>query len=220
MVGKIAEPLLGRSKFPWKWVWFLAIATLLAAFAARIGLGVSRYLGNLNDTDRFIEEVERLGGRAGVMEGAFDFTSGVSYIDVDFGHSTITDESFERLVSMPAFRHARFIDLSDTQIGDRSIELIAEKAIIVSLNLSRTTVTDRSLEALWKVSSLCMLRISGTKVTDAGLESLRRRRSPAAGMMLDVTDTKVSEDAVRSLCAGHHRWTIEYGSSESPKIAR
>jgi hypothetical protein len=218
MFVKIDEPHNDRPGFS-RWLfWLLAIPTLLASFAALIGPWVLRNQEEDSNRRSLTEEVRRLGGRADVPEGGFDFMSGTALIHADLERSTITDEIFASLSRMPAFRRITIMSLADTRITDKGLKSLEGNAALVALDLSRTGITDAGFESLSTIRWLNNLNMSGTKVTDAGLEILRERCSPTSRMMLDVTDTAVTEDGARKLMEAFKNWNIIYGSHKKPKL--
>ena len=197
-------------------LWCLAI---LAAVAASIGPSILFRFGEFRRKERIAAEAERLGGWAGALEGGYDPVSGTFYIDVDFSKSYIDDDQFITFCSSSDFRGVLTLSLADTRITDRGIKSLERDENLLALDLSRTGVGDGSLKSLAVMRSLSNLNLSGTRVTDRGLEILRERRLPKSRMMLDATDTAVTELGVRGLIDKFPYWNISFGSSSAPKTS-
>jgi hypothetical protein len=149
--------------------------------------------------ERLVEEARRLGGGASISPGGIDYREREIDLLVDLQGSGSSDEAFAGLERMPAFKHVRRLVLADTQITDRSLELVAKHRRLGLLDLSRTKVTDRGMDAIAKLPFLSTLRLSGTAVTDRGLEALAKRSGSIDLRGIDLTDTRVTAGGVRAL---------------------
>jgi hypothetical protein len=198
----------------------LAGMILLTTLGALVGPKACWFLRETTQIQQLSDEVRRLGGWAGIDEGGIDFEHERIEPGIDLSHARIDDDAFAPITVMPAFRNVGHLGLSDTPITDRSIELLRNNKALIALDLSRTKVTDKSLDSLATIPGLNHLKVSGTSVSDAGLEVLREKLPPGASMMLDVTDTAVTEEGVRKLSAKFNQWNILYGPSKSPKTTK
>ena len=84
------------------------------------------------------------------------------------GH--LDDEAFGKLG--PVLPHLAAVDLSATQITDKSIATLATATELRQLRLTQTAITDAAIESLLKLPSLESINFYGTKVTDAGIARL------------------------------------------------
>jgi hypothetical protein len=198
----------------------LAGMILLTTLVALVGPKACWYLRETTQVQQLSDEVGRLGGWAGIEEGGIDFQHERIEPGIDLSRARIDDDAFAPITVMPAFRNVGNLGLSDTPITDRSVELLRNNKALVALDLSRTKVTDKSLDSLATIPGLHLLKVSGTSVSDAGLEVLREKLPPGASMMLDVTDTAVTEEGVRKLSTKFSQWNIIYGPSKSPKTTK
>jgi hypothetical protein len=200
--------------------WLLVGMILLAMLGALIGPKGCWYLRATTRLEQLSDEVRRLGGQTHVLEGEIDFQHERIGTDLDLNHARIIDDEFARIATLPGFQSVNSLNLADTPITDRSVELLRNNMALVRLDLSRTKVTDNCLDSLAAIPGLYVLKMSGTSVSDAGLEVLSAKLPPGASMMLDVTDTAVTEEGVRKLSKKFSQWNIIYGPSKSPKTTK
>jgi hypothetical protein len=192
----------------------------LAALVATVLPVAIRYSRMTNQLGTLVAAVGRLGGRAGIDEGGFDLMRGRMDVWIDLRGAGINDAALAGIAAMPVFRDVGRLSLAGTRITDEGVKLLMGHPSLVALDLSKTAVGDKSFESLAAVRGLNGLKLSGTSVSDVGLVTLARARGPSPQMLLDVTDTAVSEQGARKLSAAFSQWNIIYGSSKDPKKIR
>lgn len=69
-----------------------------------------------------------------------------------------------------------WLKLSNTQIGDSAMKIIAQLPELTRLQLENTAVTDAGLQELAKCKQLKYLNLVGTKVSDKGLMALQKNK--------------------------------------------
>lgn len=85
--------------------------------------------------------------------------------------STFGDEQVRAL--LPLAQQITWLDLSDTQISDSALAVLAGFPNLSELHLHRTDISDAGLKHLSGLAHLEYLNLYGTAVTDAGLEHLK-----------------------------------------------
>jgi len=117
--------------------------------------------------------------KSAVAELSRQFPGTLSFLSPDSPLLTFTavplrgqlnDEAFGKLG--PVLPHLTAVDLSATQITDKSIATLATATQLRQLRLTQTAVTDAAIESLLKLPSLESINFYGTKVTDAGIARL------------------------------------------------
>lgn len=82
----------------------------------------------------------------------------------------LDDAAFEKLA--PLLPHLSSLDLSASQITDRTITALAPATQLRLLRLAETGVTDAAIDPLLKIASLESVNFHGTRITDAGAAKL------------------------------------------------
>ncbi len=107
---------------------------------------------------------------------------------------SLDDEMFSKLG--PVMPHLVSVDLSATNITDRSVALMIPAENLKMIRLAETGISNEAIETLLKIPSLESVNLYGTKVTDegvlklAGLPNLKR---------LYLWQTEVSDETINSL---------------------
>ncbi|HET6569146.1 MAG TPA: c-type cytochrome domain-containing protein [Rhodothermales bacterium] len=73
---------------------------------------------------------------------------------------------------LPLAQQITWLDLSDTQIDDDALAVLARFPNLSRLHLDRTAITDAGLANLGRLEHIEYLNLYGTQVTDAGLRQL------------------------------------------------
>jgi serine/threonine protein kinase len=98
----------------------------------------------------------------------------------------LTDEGVKTIAGL----HLGLLDLSYTNISNRTLEILASKMPgVQNLFLSGTQIDDDGMEALGRLKSLYILDLCQTKITDKGLEPLSQLTDMEE---LNLARTKVS----------------------------
>ena len=169
------------------------------------------------DVERLAEEARRFGGNAKIpTESGSDYSQGTIDVFVNLARSRVGDEEFARLASMPAFRHTRTLDLSDTRITDKSLRLLEHCPNMIGLNVSGTRITDNGLAFLVCVPHLSTISAARTAVTDRGLEALATRSDSWDLRGLDLTDTQVTAEGVRKILKAFEFLRINHPAAVHP----
>ncbi|NQX39753.1 Uncharacterized membrane protein [Pedobacter steynii] len=66
-----------------------------------------------------------------------------------------------------------WLNLANTDLGDKGMEIIAGLKNLVRINLTKTQVTDQGLVKLKSINTLQYLNLTGTKITGKGLLTLK-----------------------------------------------
>lgn len=69
-----------------------------------------------------------------------------------------------------------WLKLSNTQVGDSAMKIIAQLPELTRLQLENTAITDAGMQELAKCKQLKYLNLVGTKVTDKGLLALQKNK--------------------------------------------
>jgi len=109
---------------------------------------------------------------------------------IDLTQTNITDYS---LTLLAKFCKLETLNLSKTKITDKGIELIQDLKNLKSLILSETKITDNSLESLGKMNKLELINIENTTITDNGIEKISRL---LAIQTLIIGGTKVTQKSM------------------------
>ncbi len=109
-------------------------------------------------------------------------------------HTSITDDALRHVKAWPKLQHLNIgltevtdkglgqlktssplsLWLTDTQVTDRGMQILAETAQLQRLGIARTQVSNTGLSYLAKLNTLEELSLDDTGVTDAGLQHLSR----------------------------------------------
>ncbi|MBX9669365.1 MAG: protein kinase [Candidatus Obscuribacterales bacterium] len=88
---------------------------------------------------------------------------------IDLSNSDISDESLKLLADLPL----RGLKLNQTKISDDGVNTICKMKHLADLGLDNTMVTDRGVTQIGKtLGQLTNISLSNTKVTDAGVKAL------------------------------------------------
>jgi hypothetical protein len=191
----------------------LALLACLSIPIIRWQLWLSRERANV---EQLAEEARRFGGNASIPEGGIDFSERKMDVFLDLARSPIGDEEFARLASMPAFRHTRRLDLSDTRISDKSLRLLEHNPELTVLDVSGTQITDKGLASLVNIPFLNEIGAARTIVTDRGLEALAERSGSWHLRGLDLTDTHVTAEGVRRICKAFDFLVVKHPAAVHP----
>jgi hypothetical protein len=66
-----------------------------------------------------------------------------------------------------------WLNLANTDLGDKGMEIIAGLKNLVRINLTKTQITDQGLVKLKSINTLQYLNLTGTKITGKGLHALK-----------------------------------------------
>jgi Leucine Rich repeat len=130
-------------------------------------------------------------------------TKAASLSMLDLTSTQITDRSLRTIGGLAAMRQ---LFLGDTRISDQGLIAIEPLQELRQLDLSRTTITDEGLKSVGKLTKLMILDLQKTKVTDAGLthlESLTELES------LRINETAITPAAFEQLQAKLPRLKLE-----------
>jgi len=213
MCEKNPETRPGRRGCWWATLVGLIVIAGLAVPIVRWGLWMR---GERASVEHLAEEARRFGGDAGIPEGGVNFSERKIDVFLDLARSNLGDEEFARLAGMPAFRHLHTIDLSDTRITDKSLQLLEHNPTLIGVNLSRTKISDEGLESIAKLPWLSTLELTGTNVTDRGMDALVKRSGSWDLRGLGLTDTKVTAEGVRKLSKVFDFLVIEHPAAVHP----
>jgi len=92
-------------------------------------------------------------------------------------HLTDQDVTDEHLALVAQLPKVAWLNLAGTNITDAGLQHLAEMTMLEKLHLEKTAITDSGLEQLTKLKSLVYLNLYSTKVTDAGLQHLHGLKS-------------------------------------------
>ncbi len=190
----------------------LSIAGLLVLVLPR-QLWVKRELASVH---QLAEEARRYGGTAGVPPGGINCSEREIGVILELGNADVGDEEFASLALMRSFKDLIALDLSDTRITDKSLELLGKASDLALLNLSRTRITDEGLESIARLPKLGSLYLAGTAVTDRGMDILVKTRGSRPLGNIDLIDTKVTADGVRKLSKAFKSLVIEHPAAVHP----
>lgn len=112
---------------------------------------------------------------------------------LDLCGALITNDSAAMLASL---QHLETLNLSDTQIGDLTLNLVAGLPLLRTLNLSHTNITDQGIGFLKNNKIIRVLVLNGTQITSASVESLETLRNL---QYLDVGDTALRYEDIKPL---------------------
>jgi hypothetical protein len=168
--------------------------------------------------DRLVVEAGRLGVQVSVPPGdaGWDGIGLTTYYVAEAGNKDLDDAGLERLIRLPAFARVRGLSLAGTRVTDKGVGLLEGLPLLTRLDLSRTAVTDLCMAPILR-SSLGGLNLSGTAATDQTVELLIEQPETIHLRMVDLTDTRVTEEKVRRLGRSKHQNNYLYGPSKTPK---
>jgi len=106
------------------------------------------------------------------------------------------------------------VDMSGKEIGDDMLEAIGRLQAVGEVIFTGSSVADDQLQKLGAVSPLYMINLSKTGVSDGGLAHLKHNTIRE----LDVTETKVTADAVAALKKRYATDTAVHGFFRNIKI--
>nr|MCU0324982.1 leucine-rich repeat domain-containing protein [Spirosomataceae bacterium] len=104
-----------------------------------------------------------------------------------------------------------WLRLSDTQIGDKSIEEIIKLKNLTRLHLENTKITDAALSKLASLKNLEYLNLIGTQITDVGLRQLANNKNLKK---IYLWQSKATQAGVDELKKSLTNATVDLGISQ------
>lgn len=104
-----------------------------------------------------------------------------------------------------------WLRLSDTQIGDKSIDEIVKLKNLTRLHLENTKISDAALAKLASLKNLEYLNLIGTQITDAGLKQLANSKNLKK---IYLWQSKATQAGVDELKKSLTNATIDLGISQ------
>ena len=95
---------------------------------------------------------------------------GTQFTKLDLSRTDIGDKTAEKLQQ---FRELRVLDLSNTKITDTGLTAVANLLSLRQLNLDHTPVTDDGIQQFRTLTRLNELNVADTDVTDEGVAKLK-----------------------------------------------
>ncbi len=107
----------------------------------------------------------------GIMEGV---KSGAfnQFKSINLNNANIGDETLEHLANLPKLK---VLYLNWTSITDQGLKYLANNKMIRTLELSEANITDQSIEVLLSLDNLIRLDLSETKISAEGIAKLRKK---------------------------------------------
>lgn len=136
------------------------------------------------------------------------------YVMVNAVNATVFGDKEAELL-LPLKEHIAWLKLSNTQISDTALKIIAQLPRVTRLQLENTRVTDAGVQALADCKLLMHLNLVGTKVTEKGLLSLQKNK---ALKELFVYRSGVKPAAVASLRKAMPDTEIDTGGYQMPAL--
>jgi hypothetical protein len=114
-------------------------------------------------------------------------------LGVELSDSNVTDDDLELLASLNG---PGDLNLTNTKVSDAGLRHLVGLKRLHSLELNRTKITDAGLETIGTIHELVGLDLERTEVTDAGLDHIRGLTNL---VWLDLRDTKVTKLGLNKL---------------------
>jgi hypothetical protein len=160
----------------------------------------------------FFADKETLEIKASVRKLGGNSTA-IHYGSIILNSNEINDDSIKFLdKDYCYYNKCWLLNLSDTEVTDRSSVIICRMKRLKNLDLSNTKVTD---ECLYKISELLVLRhlyLNNTKITDLSIPYLS---SQIELEHLEIKNTLLTEDGINTLKKILKSTTIVYSHADS-----
>lgn len=115
---------------------------------------------------------------------------------LDMSETKLSDTGMRYLSGLPKLE---FLLLDDTKVTDSGVRWLTNCRTLQFVSLRRTAITDAGLAYLGSLPRLSMLSLNGTQVTDAGVRTLLQSTSRSTLEEIDLSDTRVTNDAIAVL---------------------
>ncbi|SHF18290.1 Uncharacterized membrane protein [Pedobacter caeni] len=142
-------------------------------------------------------------------------TNNSNYLSVSF----VTAKPSANLLTLLKSLNSQLIwlNLANTSIDDKGMEVIAGLKNLVRINLTQTGITDQGLSRLKTISSLQYLNLTGTKVTAKGLIGLKGLKELQQVYLYQSAVNKTEEQGLKKLFP---KAVLDFGGYQVPTFAK
>ena len=138
-----------------------------------------------------------------------------NYLSVDFITVSEYKDSLIRLL-LPLKKQLIWLKLSNTNLNDDELTVIAQCTNLIRLELDHTPITDKGLGALKSLGQLQSLNLVGTKVTSAGIMQLKDLKQLTS---LYLFQTNVNKEEWQKMKQAFPKTIIDSGGYEVPLLS-
>jgi internalin A len=137
-------------------------------------------------------------GGARLDESDVEHLSGLGLTQLSLANTQLTDKSIELIASyFPDLEH---LDLSGSSIGDSAMQFVGKLSKLDNLSLSNTAIGNQGVASLSQLTDLRWLYLSQTAVGDRGIASLNRLKKLK---YLYVNSTAVTPQGAQAFQQSH-----------------
>lgn len=142
-------------------------------------------------------------------------THNSNYLSVSF----VTAKPSANLLTLLKSLNSQLIwlNLANTGIDDKGMEMIAGLKNLVRINLTQTRITDQGLSQLKTISTLQYLNLTGTKVTAKGLTGLKGLKELQQVYLYQSAVNKTEEQELKKLFP---KAVLDFGGYQVPTFAK
>lgn len=133
--------------------------------------------------------------------------------DLNLSDASVTDQLAD---CVAAWTSLEFVDLRNTDVGDRTLAAMENCVHVGELNLLGTRVTDHGVTHIAKLASLDRLNLAETSITDKAMTSISQSQSITK---LVLSNTAVTDAGFRRLMNMSQLQSLSiYGTQITPKV--